>query len=110
MFRYGVKSILTKSWFLGRVLNDIHMLDIFLDANCLVYYHYPVGRGMNSDSVAPDSSSTTHNINTSLFGYLRLNYLNYISFFMNSFAGIEVLWYTNTKYSIKNVKQVDTYC
>ena len=86
------------------------MLDIFLDANCLVYYHYPVGRGMNSDSVVPDSSSTTHNINTSLFGYLRLNYLNYISFFKNSFAGIEVLWYTNTKYSIKNVKQVDTYC
>ena len=71
-------------------------------------------------AVVAGSSSTTHSISTSLFGSLRLNCLNYLFlwfFFFGRFSkfsklykgGIEALQYTNTKCSIKIVKQVHTY-
>lgn len=71
-------------------------------------------------AVVAGSSSTTHSISTSLFGSLHLNYLNYLFlwfFFFGRFSkfsklykgGIEALQYTNTKCSIKIVKQVHTH-
>ena len=93
------------------------MLVIFLNVNCLVYYHCTIGRGKTRKAVVPGSSSTTHNKSNSLFGGLGLSYLNYISFLMIFFSleelykgKTEALQYTNTKCWIKHVKQVDTYC